>query len=124
MITYNHEKYIEEAIRSVFSQKTNFNIQLVISNDNSTDNTNEVIKRLIRDNESQITVKYIKQDENLGMMDNFAFALVQCEGDYIALCEGDDYWIDDLKLQKQVDFMKSNAQLSFSFHASKILYIN
>jgi glycosyltransferase involved in cell wall biosynthesis len=121
MLTYNHEKYIEEAINGILFQKTNFKIELVVSNDNSTDNTASIIERIIKSNNSDVEIKYLNHKKNLGMMENFVFTLKQCKGEYIALCEGDDYWTDPLKIHKQIEFMKSDKQLSFTFHRAQIL---
>uniref|UniRef100_UPI004049BF3C glycosyltransferase n=1 Tax=Flavobacterium sp. TaxID=239 RepID=UPI004049BF3C len=122
MLTYNHAKYLEEAINGILFQKTIFKIELVISNDNSSDDTNSIIEKIINKNNSNIVIRYFNQKENLGMMENFIFTLKQCKGEYIALCEGDDYWTDPLKVQKQIEFMKSNNQLSFTFHRAEILH--
>ena len=73
MITYNHAKYIEEAINGVLIQKTDFDIELVISNDNSTDNTDSIIKSVIEEKDHNKIIKYFKQERNLGMMNNFMF---------------------------------------------------
>jgi glycosyltransferase involved in cell wall biosynthesis len=121
MITYNHAKYIEEAINGVLIQKTDFDIELVISNDNSNDDTDSIINRIINESDNKRIIRYFKQEKNLGMMNNFIFALKQCKGDYIAICEGDDYWSDQFKLQKQIDFMKTNEEISFTFHRAQIL---
>ena len=103
MITYNHESFISEAIKSVLSQQVDFSLEVVISNDCSTDNTHRIIEELIKSNTNlNIKFSYTNQKSNLGVMSNFIFALKKCQGKYIALCEGDDYWIDKGKLQKQV----------------------
>ena len=120
MITYGHEKYIEEAINGVFMQKTNFPFEFIIANDASTDGTDSVIRKLIQNAPHHITVKYTCHEKNLGMMQNFRWALEQAKGKYIALCEGDDYWIDENKLQMQVDFLEKEPQYSLVFHGSKI----
>lgn len=122
MITYNHAAYIAQAIEGVLSQKTNFSIELIISNDKSTDQTDAIINKIIKEKDSQNIIKYINQENNLGMMQNSVFALNQCKGEFIALCEGDDYWTDENKLQKQIDFMKANDEISFTFHRAQILY--
>lgn len=115
MITYNHEKYIEEAIRGVLMQKTDFEVEFIISNDASTDNTETLIKQLAKGTKN-IAITYIHQPVNIGMIPNFIFALEKCKGKYIAFCEGDDYWTDPLKLQKQVDFLEENADYNICFH--------
>lgn len=116
-ITYNHEKYIREALQGFVNQKTNFNFEIIISNDCSTDNTQEVIDEyktkypeLIRD---------ISPKENLGALKNYYYALSHCKGKYIAYCEGDDYWCDDNKLQLQVDFLEKNPDYGLVYTKEK-----
>ncbi len=110
MITYSHEKFIEQAINGVLMQECNFEVELIIANDCSPDKTDEVIQKVIDNHHKPSWIRYIKHDKNLGMMSNFIFAMQQCKGKYIALCEGDDYWTDPLKLQKQVDFLEGNKE--------------
>lgn len=112
MITYGHEQFIGNAIKGVFNQQTNFPIELIIANDNSPDKTDDIVKKIIVQAPSHISVKYTCHKVNKGMMPNFHWALEQGEGIYIAMCEGDDYWIDPLKLQKQVDIMQANPSVS------------
>lgn len=120
MITYNHEEFIQEAIEGVVLQKTNFDIEVVISNDCSTDRTDSIIRALIQEKKN-ISFRYIYQNQNFGMMANFIFALKECKGKYIALCEGDDYWTDPLKLQKQVDFLEFNPKYTLCFTRFKLI---
>ncbi len=121
MIVYNHEDYLEDAIKGVLAQKTNFDVEFIISNDASTDNSEKVILKLIEENNA-IKVNYINHTKNKGMIKNFIFSLEKCKGKYIALCEGDDYWTDSLKLQKQVDFMEANSDYSGCFHDTLIKF--
>ncbi len=116
MITYNHQDYLLEAIESVLMQKTNFDFELVIANDNSPDNTDSIIQELLKTHKQRHKIKYLNNKTNLGMMPNFVNALDNCTGEYIALCEGDDYWIDENKLQKQVDFLDQNSDYSICYH--------
>ena len=116
MITYNHESFIEEAINSILTQQTDFDFELVISNDKSTDKTDEIVQQIISNHPKANLIKYFNQKQNLGMYDNFMFALNQCKGKYIALCDADDYWTDNTKLQKQVDLLEQYPELSFCFH--------
>ena len=116
MITYGHEKYIEEAIRGVFLQKTNFPLELIISNDKSPDSTDEIVKNIIKSAPENISVKYILHPENIGMLPNLISTLKMAEGKYIAVCEGDDYWTDENKLQKQTDFLEKNEDFTLTFH--------
>lgn len=116
MITYGHEKYIEEAIRGVFLQKTNFPFELIISNDKSPDSTDEIVKNIIKYAPENISVNYIHHPENIGMHHNFTSALRTAQGKYIAVCEGDDYWTDENKLKKQIDFLEKNEDFTLTFH--------
>lgn len=116
MITYNHEQYIEEAINGVLMQETDFDVELVISNDNSPDQTDAIIQRIIKEHPNGHWINYIKHEKNLGMMPNSIDNLKQCSGEYIAICEGDDFWTDKHKLQIQINLMQENPQCYLSFH--------
>lgn len=121
MITYGHEKYIEEAINGVFKQKTDYDIELIIADDCSPDNTGEVVENLLSKAPVNIRVKYTRHNTNVGMINNFVWALKQAKGSYIAICEGDDYWTDPLKLQKQVLFLESHTDYVLTFTRRDIL---
>jgi len=114
MITYNHEQFIAEAINGIISQKTNFTFELIIGDDCSTDKTREIIKTY--QDKFPNKIRALLPGKNLGMMPNFVATLSACKGDYIALCEGDDYWTDPDKLQKQFDFMRANTTYSLCTH--------
>lgn len=121
MITYGHEKFIEQAINGVLMQHGDFELELILSNDCSPDTTDVVIQNIVKNHPKASCITYFNHKENLGMMPNFIFALEQCSGCYVALCEGDDYWTDPYKLQKQVDFLEANPDYVLSFHKVKIL---
>ncbi|MBL0191336.1 MAG: glycosyltransferase [Saprospiraceae bacterium] len=112
-ITYNHAKYIGKAIESFLEQKVDFEYEIVIGEDCSSDDTLKICE-LYAKKYSQI--KLLPKEQNLGMMNNFIRTLNACKGEYIALCEGDDYWVDPLKLQKQVDFLEISPSYTMSFH--------
>lgn len=116
MITYGHEKYIMQAIEGVLMQKCNFKIELIIANDCSPDNTCEVLKEIIRDHPRSSWIKYTRHGQNKGVQPNFIWAASQANAKYSAICEGDDYWTDPYKLQKQVDFMEENKNTSITCH--------
>jgi glycosyltransferase involved in cell wall biosynthesis len=117
MITYNHEAFIEEALLSIFAQITTFRYEIVISDDHSNDATCEKIETLITLNKNpNCSVRFFKQDPNLGMMANFKFVLTECSGKFIALCEGDDYWTASNKLQQQYEVLESHPETSLCFH--------
>lgn len=124
-ITYNHEKYIADAIESFIMQKTDFPIEIIIHDDASTDNTAGIIREYEKKYPS--IIKPIYQTENQfskGKKIMLGFVLPQTKGKYIATCEGDDFWTDPLKLQKQVDFLEANEDYSMCFHAVNIIDTN
>ena len=108
-ITYNHELYIRQAINGFLMQKTSFPIEIIIHDDASSDNTARIIKEFADMYPDIIVPIYQTINQySLGIkpLQNIVWPIVR--GKYIALCEGDDYWIDPLKLQKQVDFLEAN----------------
>lgn len=116
MITYGHEKFIGQAIQGILIQKCDFEIELIIANDCSPDNTDQAIKQIFKSHPNSHLINYTKHIENKGMMANFIWTLQQAKGKYIAVCEGDDYWTDPLKLQKQVDFLEMNDRYNLCGH--------
>src|SRR5664280_1048957 len=120
MITYNHESYIVKAIEGVLKQKCNFKIELIIGEDCSTDNTAEIVK--IYAQKYPEIIKARCNVLNMGMMTNAVKNLSECAGKYVAICEGDDYWTDPYKLQKQVDFLEANTDFVISHHNMKVIY--
>jgi glycosyltransferase involved in cell wall biosynthesis len=114
MITYNHEKYIRQAMEGIALQKTGFAVELVIGEDCSTDQTRAICEEYALKYPQWI--RLLPSDKNYGMLTNLVRTLEACTGNYIALCEGDDYWTDPLKLQKQVDFLETNQEYTICFH--------
>jgi glycosyltransferase involved in cell wall biosynthesis len=121
MITYNHEAYIHESIEGVLMQKCNFDYELVIGEDFSNDLTRIICEEYAT---QYPQINLLPSERNIGIMPNFIRTLQACTGKYIALCEGDDYWTDPFKLQKQVDFMEANPKFSAVGHQTKIIYEN
>lgn len=123
-ITYNHEKYIAEALDSFIMQKTSFNYEILIHDDASTDKTAEIIREY--EKKYPDLIKPIYQKENLYSKDVDVDDLntERAMGKYIALCEGDDYWIDPFKLQKQVDYMETHSDCTLCVHAAYIVNVN
>jgi len=119
MLAYNHEKFIGEAIESVLIQKTDYTYKIIIAEDFSTDSTREIVLEYQKKYPDKI--KLILQDKNVGASQNNVDLLSNLEGKYIAALEGDDYWTDPLKLQKQVDFLEANPDYSICFHNVNIL---
>ncbi len=114
MITYNHEKFIAQAIESVLMQKTNFGVELVIGEDCSTDRTREIVLDFARRYPTRI--RPLLPERNLGMHQNFVQTYQACRGAYVAVVEGDDYWTASDKLQKQVDLLDAHPEHSAAAH--------
>lgn len=114
MNTFNHEEFIGQAIEGVLMQKTSFPILLVIAEDQSTDRTRQICEDYERKYPSLIHL--LPSDKKFFQSANLARSIKACTGKYIALCEGDDYWTDPFKLQKQVDFLESHPDHAIVFH--------
>ncbi|CAA9202730.1 hypothetical protein FLA105534_04242 [Flavobacterium bizetiae] len=110
--TFNHEDFISETLKGFLMQKTTFSFEIIVHDDASTDNTQNIIRDFAE--KYPLIIKTILQEKNqysnkeVNIWSDFTFPMAQ--GKYIALCEGDDYWIDKLKLQKQVDFLENNKE--------------
>ncbi|WP_255498726.1 glycosyltransferase [Dysgonomonas sp. ZJ709] len=117
MVTYNHEKFIAEAIDSIVMQQTNFQFELIIGEDCGPDKTREIC--IAYQQKYPEIIKLNFQDKNVGAQQNFMNTYNLCKGKYIALCEGDDYWTDMHKLQKQVDFLEQHSDFVMCAHASQ-----
>lgn len=121
-ITYNHESYIRQAIEGFLMQKTNFPVEILIHDDASTDNTANIIREY--EKKYPDTIKPIYQTENQYSRKDGTIGRLQrgrAKGKYYAMCEGDDYWTDPNKLQKQVDFLENHPEYIFCCHRFKIL---
>lgn len=121
MITYKHEDYIKQAIEGVLLQETNFDFELIIADDCSPDDTAKVVEDIIKNHPKGYRIKYFRQARNIGMNANADFAMANCKGKYIAICEGDDYWTDPLKLQKQINFLETNLDFGLVHTDCEIL---
>ena len=108
LITYNHEKYIRDAIEGVLMQKVDFDFDLIIADDCSTDGTRTIINEYKQ--QYPELIKLILQEKNVGPAKNHMDLITAPKSKYIALCDGDDYWTDPLKLQKQLRFLESNPK--------------
>lgn len=107
MLAYNHGEYIGKAIESILMQESNFDVEIVIGEDMSQDNTREIIVEYQK--KYPQLIKPIFRAVNVGSTQNFYETLMACEGEYITCLEGDDYWTDHLKLKKQVEFLELNS---------------
>lgn len=121
--TYNHAKFIRKTLEGFVMQKVNFPIEIIIHDDASTDSTQEIIKEF--ENKHLDIFKPIYQRENqrskgVGIVSKLVYSKAQ--GKYIAFCEGDDYWTDPYKLQKQVDFLEANPTYAGCFHYTQQVF--
>jgi len=121
MIAYKHEAYIRQAIESILSQDVDFAIELVIGDDCSPDGTAAICEEFAQ---RDPRVRLLPRERNLGVMPNFTRTLLACTGQYITVCEGDDYWTDPLKLRKQVAFLDSHPDFAGATHQSMIITNN
>lgn len=117
-ITYNHAPYIRQCLDGFLMQKVTFPIEIIINDDCSTDGTTDVIREYEAKYPDIIKpIYHVENEYSKGTRGMFAtYCFPKAKGKYIAMCEGDDYWIDPLKLQMQVDFMEVNPDYSLCFH--------
>ena len=104
IITYNQSRYIRQAVESALMQKTDFQYEIVIGEDGSSDHTRAILQQLDREHPGRLRLLF--RNANIGMMQNFTQTLDACRGEYVALLEGDDYWTDTAKLQTQIDQLR------------------
>lgn len=123
-LTFNQERYIKDALESFLMQQTDFEFEILINDDASTDGTTKILREYEKKYPNVIKVVY--QNDNLYSKGfrNFIprFLLPISSGEYIAVCEGDDYWTDPKKLQKQVDFMDAHKEYALCFHKTQVKY--
>lgn len=119
LITYNHVNYIKQAIDGVLMQKVDFAWELIIADDFSTDGTREIV--LEYKNKYPDLIKLILQEKNVGAVQNFIDLITAPKSKYIAYFEGDDYWTDPLKLQKQVDFLETNPDFVMCYTQAQVV---
>jgi glycosyltransferase involved in cell wall biosynthesis len=126
--TYNHEKYIGQMLEGALMQQTSFDFEIVIGDDASTDATPDIIRQYSLERPG--VIRAFLHSENQGPSEPREFAgrnnvlqlLKACRGEYVAMCEGDDYWTDPLKLQKQVDFLDNNPDFAVCHHNMEVIY--
>lgn len=116
---FNQVEFIKDALNGFVKQKTNFPFEVLVGDDCSTDGTSDIIAEYAMKYPN--IIKHIKRNKNLGAQANSFDLLTRVNADYLALCEGDDYWIDENKLQNQVDFLEKNKHLNGVFCKTQIL---
>ncbi|MCR5421537.1 MAG: glycosyltransferase [Lachnospiraceae bacterium] len=119
-ITYNHEKYVEKALRSVCEQETDFDYEVVVGEDCSTDSTREILRRVAEEYPDKVRLLF--REKNFGRPTlNVYNTTIECRGRYLAYLEGDDYWTDMHKLQKQVDYLEEHPEYIACTHACMMI---
>ena len=114
LITYNQEKYIGQALESISMQKTSFEFNVIVADDCSTDCTLDLISKYAEN--SNIEFKFLPNTVNLGYNKNYERSIKSCDGEYIAVLEGDDYWTDPERLEKHVQFLDNHKESSMTFN--------
>ncbi len=117
--SYNHEKYIKECIDSILMQK-GIDFELIIGDDFSNDNTRKILEQYQKQHSDIINL--LPSNENLGVTKNLKRCLEETSGKYIAICEGDDYWTDPYKLQKQAGFLEERENCALCFNSVLVFY--
>ena len=117
-LAYNHEAYIRQCLDGFVKQKTNFRFEAIIHDDASNDKTPEIIKEYAK-KYPDIIKPILETDNQYSKKDGSLEKIIRSHtyGKYVAMCEGDDYWIDEYKLQKQVDFLEKNKSYVLSHTA-------
>jgi len=118
-ITYNQADYIGQALDSFLAQVTDFDVEIVVSDDCSTDATQEILESYRQRLGGKIRV--LRSSVNLGVTRNFRRAMNACRGKYIALCEGDDFWRGQRKLQLQVDWLEAHPDVVITYHDATLI---
>lgn len=128
--TYNHKDYIKQCLDGILMQQTKFNFEIILGEDESNDGTRDICQEY-KNKYPDIIILFLRNRNDVIYINdkptgryNFIENIKSCHGKYIALCEGDDYWTDPLKLQKQVDFLETHLDYSLCFHKVQILKPN
>lgn len=121
VITYNQENYIRQTMNSLVTQKCNFSYRIYVNDDSSTDHTGDILREYAVHYPQLIDLQI--NTKNLGIVGNYYNALERSQSEFIACCAGDDWWCDNYKLQKQVDFMDAHSECGFLYTGCQ-QYIN
>lgn len=121
VLSYNHENFILETINGIKKQTGNFNLEVIIADDASKDSTQDIILGAINEHAPNISFKPILRKKNLGAIENLIDAYTHCTGDFIALCEGDDFWIWPTKIATQLKILNACPSVAAVTHSSLVL---
>jgi glycosyltransferase involved in cell wall biosynthesis len=127
VMAYNHEAYIAQCLNSILSQNTNFSFEIILGEDNSSDQTRKICEEFAKKHSDKIKL-FLRSRKDVIYINgnptgrfNFVECLKACNGKYVAICDGDDYWTDSLKLKKQVDFLEANEEYVIAYHDVSII---
>lgn len=121
-ITYNQEKFVRKALESFISQKTSFDFEIIVGDDGSSDGTRGILREFELKYPGMFQV--ILREKNIGAIRNLFDIFIRARGDYIAFCEGDDFFTDENKLQLQVEFLDLHPDHAICFHSVKVFFEN
>ncbi|MEZ6068435.1 MAG: glycosyltransferase [Planctomycetaceae bacterium] len=119
VLAYRHQDYIDLALRSILCQQTDFPVEVLVGEDCSPDATRDRIRAIDAESPGRLTLHL--HERNLGMAGNFLHLLNAAQGKYVAILEGDDYWTDPLKLQRQVDVFEQHPEWAICFHRVQLV---
>jgi glycosyltransferase involved in cell wall biosynthesis len=129
LITYQHRPYIENAIESVLKQRTDFDYEIILGDDESTDGTREICEQYANENPAKIRLMLHRRENNIKVLGQpcgifqVVYNLLKCRGQFIALLSGDDEWLSELKLKRQVDFLEKNPDVSMTYLSHILRYV-
>lgn len=122
LITYNHSQCIAQAIESILMQKTTHDVSIIVADDCSTDDTLSIIEGYSKN--SPFEFLFLEKTSNLGLAKNYQRAYAACDGDYVAIMEGDDYWVQPDHIQQHADFLENHPECSMSFNRHLRVFVD
>ena len=117
LITYNHSQYIRQTLESILVQEISHEVEIIVADDCSPDNTVDIIREY--QDKTSFTFTFLEERQNLGYIRNYQRAFAACTGDYVAIMEGDDYWHKPNHLQNHIDYLEKYPESSMSFNIGK-----
>lgn len=123
LITYKQEEYIRQTIESILSQQVNFDVEIIVADDCSPDNTRSIIESYTNSLPKGFTFKFLPEEQNMGYIKNYQRAYNTCNGEYISILEGDDYWLPN-HLQSHISFLENHDDCSMAFNRHIRLWVD
>lgn len=122
LITYNHSQYIRQTLESILMQETSAEVELIVADDCSLDDTVDIIREY--EDKTSFSFVYLPQVKNMGYIRNYQRAFAACTGDYVAIMEGDDYWLKPNHLQNHIDHLEQDSEASMSYNRHVRLFVD